>query len=182
MDGVLPEALAHTVHEIALDKRSQENLLLFPLAQAGPCWSKFQCSEAFDLSLRRVNQLFADGVLQGEDSIQLCKQYLSFLEKSDPRKRYQAASAEKVEIQIKQLKGSVISVGKVRDDLTFLLGGLKARLLGWSRSLPGILANLDERECSKILLQEANFVLKELSEGVERIFSRERHRKKNRKS
>jgi len=156
-------------------------LLLFPLAQAGPSWSKFQCSEAFDLSLRRINQLYTDGVLMGEDSVALCRQYFKFLEKSDPRKRYQAASAEKVEIQIKQLKGSVISVVKVQDDLTFLLGGLKAKLLGWSRSLPGVLANLDERECSKILLEEANFVLKELSQGVERIFAHGRHRKKNRR-
>lgn len=166
----------------AMNEGSQQNLVLFPLAQAGPSWSKFQCAEGFDLSLRRINQLYTDGVLVGEDSISLCKQYLKFLEKSDPRKRYQAASAEKVEVQVKQLKGSLISMAKVQDDLAILLGGLKARLSGWSRLLPGVLANMEERECSKILLQETNFILKELSEGIERIFAHGRHRKKNRRA
>jgi hypothetical protein len=158
------------------------NSFLFPLAQAGPHWSKSQCAEAFDLSVRRINQLYADGVLIGEDSISLCKQYLIFLEKSDPRKRYQTASAEKVEVQVKQLKGTLISMSKVQDDLAVLLGGFKSRVLGWSRSLPGVLAHQDELACSKVLLEEANFILRELSEGVERIFAHGRHRKKSRRA
>jgi len=152
------------------------------MAQGGPSWSKSQSAEAFDLSLRRINQLYTDGVLSGTDSISLCKQYFKFLEKSDPRKRYQTASAEKVELQTKLLKGSVMPVSKMYEDLTFLLGGFKGRVLGWSRSLPGVLAHQDELMCSKILLEEANFILRELSEGVERIFAHGHHRKKNRKA
>jgi hypothetical protein len=88
---------------------------------------------------------------------------------AEEKLRYQRARSEREELAVLELRGDLIRVDKVQNDLSFVFNGLKQRILSWAKSLPGILANKDERECFKILIDETHFVLEELSGGIKRI-------------
>jgi hypothetical protein len=160
-----------------MNGQDSKTFTLFPELGEKTPWTKAECAEAFQLSLRRINSLYQDGVLSGENSVTLTQQYLEFLRRGDPdigiqKLRYQTARSDREELEVKRLKGELVPISKVIDDVSIILNGLKMRILGWSRSLPGRICHKGEVECSAILGEETSFILRELSQGIERIFGK----------
>lgn len=99
------------------------------------------------------------------------------------RLRKLKAQADNEEIERDKALGTLISRDQVKQDLSFILTGLKQRLLAWSKTLPPHLIDKDEKELGLIIRKETRAILQDLSQGIKSLVPKRKGKKtrKNRK-
>jgi hypothetical protein len=89
---------------------------------------------------------------------------------AEAKARREIIRAEKEQMELDELKGQLMRTERLFADITFIVNGMKQRLLAWRQTLPAMLAHRDEREISTILSEQSRFILEEFAGGVKRIF------------
>lgn len=76
------------------------------------------------------------------------------------------AEADMKEMERDERSKKLLDIDKVVDDLSFVLNGIKQRLLSWSKGLPPHLIGRDEKEIGEALRIETRAILEDLSRGI----------------
>ena len=88
--------------------------------------------------------------------------------------RHEKYKADKAMYDAEERARELLPRGEVVSGLSLLFTGVKNKLLGWIKRLPGLLAHKTARDIEELLEQELYVVLSDLSKGIGLLVPKEK--------
>ncbi len=83
--------------------------------------------------------------------------------------RFQKARCRREELQVSELEGKLISLDKLKTDLTSIFLAMKSALLLWEKRLPGLLEGKDQKKMYLVIHKETRDILTDFSKGTKAL-------------